>query len=210
MKLLLLLLLAVTMPAFCFAQNSTITGNVIVNFNYTQNGPDAASEVDLFNVNKKYSLNILDRDSVKKTTTNIDGNYVFKNVEPGEYIIYIKSKGALVAPFLLFNYLKGPLSKKLKSISGFDFSTHNQPLQAEIHVLLDQSYKLSTDKKFNKSIKVTNEMNKKIKEYLESLPDEIKLFFGLFGGGEMAREFKEITVKPGINENYTTIFKVLF
>lgn len=204
-------LLFALIPAFCFAQTSTITGNIIDNMNYTDNVPDATSEVQLFDVDKKYSLSIMDRDSIKTTTADLQGNYIFKNVPPGEYIIYIRSKGALVSPMFLYNDLSiGSISDKLKLISGFDFSIHELPLQSEIKKLFDESVELSNKKKNNKYQKVEKELDKKIKEYLDSLPDQIKSFFEFFDGGLFAREFKEITIKPGIDENYTTVFKVYF
>ena len=193
-------------------QTSTITGSIIVNFNYTRNDPDVGAEIKLFDINKKYSYNVFGEDSIKKTTADIDGKYILKNVPAGEYILFISSKGALTEPFYLYNDIKSPgsLSEKLKAISGFDFSKHREDLQAEIQPLFEESIKLATDKKFKKYEKLNNEMNKKIKEYFDSLPSEIKSFFDTYAGGKIPKEFKEITIKPGIDENYTTTFKVRY
>ena len=85
------------------AQTSTITGSVIVNFNYTRNDPDVGDEISLFDIHKKYSLDYLAQDSVKKTTTDMDGKYILKNVPAGEYILYINSKGATADPFYFYS-----------------------------------------------------------------------------------------------------------
>jgi hypothetical protein len=192
------------------AQTSTITGNVIVNFNYTRNDPDVGAVIKLYDLSKKYSLSILDKDSVKQTSTDLLGNYTFKNVAAGKYLLYINSKGAMTDPFYLYNDLAGgTLSEKLKDISGFDFHAHRPDLQAEIKLLFDQSIKLSEDKKYKQYEKVTKDMNKKIQEYFDTLPSSIKLFFDIFGG-QLAKEFKEIEIKSGIDENYVTKFEVHF
>jgi len=190
------------------AQTSTITGNVIINFNYTQNAADVGATIKLFDLSKKYSLSVLDEDSVKQTSTDLLGNYTFKNVSAGKYLIYINSKGAITDPFYLYSDLTGgTLFEKLKDISGFDFHAHRQDLQAGIKQLFDQSTKFAEDKKYKQYAKVTKEMNKKIQEYFDSLPNKIKLFFDIFGG-QMAKEFKEIEIKSGNDENYTTKFEV--
>ncbi len=206
-----LLILLIYLPLLSVAQTSTITGNIIDKFNSTDNQPDATAKIQLFDVNKKFSLNTLDRDSVRTTTADILGNYNFKNIPAGNYIIYITSKGALVSPMFLFNALRGgTVTDKLSSISGFDFTHHQPELQTQIMALFDQSIKLSNEKKVNKYLKVEKVIDADIKKYLDAMPNEIKRFFGFFDGGKFGRDFKDIIVKPGIDESYTTVFDVYF
>jgi len=193
-----------------YGQNSTITGSVIVNFNYTTNNPDVGAEIKLFDRNKKYSLERSAWDSVKQTTTDLDGKYILKNVPPGEYILYISSKGSIADPFYFYSNLTGSLSSKLNAISGFDFSKHREDLREEIRVLLDAAIKEWEQKKHKKYEKLKAEANKKIAEWFSTLPNEVKYFFNTFAGGQMSKEFKQITVKPGIDEDYQTIFKVRY
>ena len=204
-KILLMIFLT---PVFCYSQNSTITGNIIYKFD-GDSYADVTSQITLLDLSKKYSLKIMDKDSIKSTTSDILGNYTFKNVSPGHYIIYIKSKGSLVDPFYFYTDISGgTLSDEIKSMTGFDFSTLRLDLQSQIEAKFEETIKLSEAKKFGKYKRADEELSKLIAEYMQSAPDEIKLFFNLSDGGKFGREFKQATIKAGNDENYTTIFTV--
>lgn len=49
-------------------------------------------------------------------------------------------------------------------------------------------------------------MNQKIDEFISSFPGGVKLFLDFFNGKTTQKEFKRITVKQGVDENYAIKF----
>lgn len=199
-----LLLIAFTIKA----QTSTITGNVMVTFNYNYNKADAGSDIRLWNINKSYKndFGFVKTDSVISTTCDISGNFTLKNIPAGDYILYINSTSTIANPFKIYNNLVNTLVDPIKTMTGFDIETHKPELRKQIDVLFNESIELSKEKKFKKYEKVNKDMNQKIDEFISSFPGGVKLFLDFFSGKTTQKEFKRITVKQGIDENYAIKF----
>lgn len=205
-------LLTFTFPLFIAltiqAQTSTITGNVMVTFNYINNKADAGADVRLWNISKSYKndFGFVKTDSVISTTCDISGNFTLKNIPAGEYILYVSSKSTIADPFNIYNNLVNSLVDPIKTMTGFDIEAHKPELRKQIDDLFNESIELSKEKKFKKYEKVNKDMNQKIDEFISSFPGGVKLFLDFFNGKTTQKEFKRITVKQGVDENYAIKF----
>lgn len=208
MKQLLTLIFSLFIILTVAAQTSTITGSVMVTYNYVNNKADAGADVRLWDINKSYKndFGFVKTDSVISTTCGINGNFTFKNVPAGEYILYVSSKATIADPFNIYNNLINTLVDPIKTMTGFDIETHKSELRKQIDELFNESIKLSKEKKFKKYEKVNKDMNQKIDEFISSFPGGVKLFLDFFNGKTTQKEFKRITVKQGVDENYAIKF----
>lgn len=205
-------LLTFTFPLFIAltiqAQTSTITGNVMVTFNYINNKADAGADVRLWSISKSYKndFGFVKTDSVISTTCDISGNFTLKNIPAGEYILYVSSKSTIADPFNIYNNLVNSLVDPIKTMTGFDIEAHKPELRKQIDDLFNESIELSKEKKFKKYEKVNKDMNQKIDEFISSFPGGVQLFLDFFNGKTTQKEFKRITVKQGIDDNYAIKF----
>jgi hypothetical protein len=120
------------------------------------------ARIMLLDLNKQYSLNRATNDSAKRTTADIPGKYVFKNVPAARYLLYTSSKCSIVIPYYLYSDLTGSQSENLQKMTGFDFRALRKDLQDQIKPTVDESLKLADEKKFKKYEKLDKEIHKKI------------------------------------------------
>lgn len=139
MKQLLTLIFSLFIILTVAAQTSTITGSVMVTYNYVNNKADAGADVRLWDINKSYKndFGFVKTDSVISTTCGINGNFTFKNVPAGEYILYVSSKATIADPFNIYDNLINTLVDPIKTMTGFDIETHKSELRKQIDELFN-------------------------------------------------------------------------
>lgn len=206
----LLLAAALFFTLFTNAQTASVSGNVITNYITSKSSftrQEIGAGVYLFDLNKKYSFDYYkDVNIIKKTRTDINGNYTFNDLPAGTYLLCISSRGALGNWYKTYHDITDSFSVPIKTVSGYDFSTDQSSLQQEIKSLHQQAEEATAAHDNKKYKKAMDQMNKKIDKYFGNVPYLVKELFDLNGGAEVPKDFRIIEIKAGQNEKTETLF----
>lgn len=189
-----------------------LTGNAYWKFNnYVGNKADAGAEVTL------YSLDTIRGNLKFETKTDIQGNYKFEKILPGNYLLIVRSKNATDCPDAHLSNLM-IYGNKIKQLFGFDIHQYKSQLD-EINVLDDQYYQSNEEfpstgtlDQMNESIAktkaISKERNEKIQQLFSLFPDDFKIKIKLYSGYSNAYDFSTIQIEEGKTENIITDFGI--
>lgn len=156
-----------------FAQTGSIEGSAFFKYNdLIGNRPDAGSSVRLF-----YDGSILHPQIL---TTDINGQYQFKSLTSGKYILIVKSKETNRDPYLSFTQLVTH-SDKLQPLLEISVKDFRIDLQNEIERLKAEWSSLLLERRPNtKKIKEKRmAVINKIFDFYELLPREALIMMGI-------------------------------
>jgi hypothetical protein len=161
------------------AQTGSISGNVYWKYNnYVGNRPDAGSEIVLIQLTHPAIQH--------KAKCDIQGNYKIEGIIPGRYFLQIKSHNTKQDP-IFYTRLFKIFKENLDSAYEIKVSNFRNDLQNEIDELYEQQVELNkrmTQMKYTayrkENDKIEKELQVKIKDWIESMPIEIKNKLGIY------------------------------
>jgi hypothetical protein len=170
----------------CSKEPGIISGNIFWKYNdYVGNKPDAGSIVSL------YSLEENPKDSVYTTTADINGNYKFENIIPGNYFLKVISKNTKSSPKMHLESLK-LYPNEIKQIFGLNINIYTLDELKNLNMLNSLNVE-----DVNDHIKTDRELNSKIADIIQSFPNNAKFKIGLLTGYDNSIYFKKVKIAEG-------------
>lgn len=196
MKRLLFLLL---LPAFSFAQTGSISGNAFYHYNdYVGDKPEAGATVYLF------------ADSVhpgSSTQCDVQGNYRFDKVKPGQYLLMVVSYNTYDDGYFILSELKSQQGRYRRFL-GFDIGDLGQCYDSI--AILDTALTRAMEKKLSakKSMQAMDAGLKAIHDQTRRAVDEAyhrTSFYPKLAMGGLLHKIYFSIVSVDVDENKTVI-----
>jgi hypothetical protein len=191
------------------AQTGSISGNVYWKYNnYVGNRPDAGSEIVLIQLTHPAIQH--------KAKCDIQGNYKIEGIIPGRYFLQIKSQNTKQDP-IFYTRLFKIFKDNLDSAYEIKVSNFRNDLQNEIDVLYEQQVELNKRMRQMKyaayrkeNDKIEKELHIKIKDWIESMPIEIKNKLGIYSYIHESLDYEVLEIKENKNETVVTDFGITY
>lgn len=211
-KILFFFFIAMTILS-CTKKPGNLSGNVYWKYNnYVGNKPDSGSEIKLIAFDKTQ------KDSIFKTTSDLNGNYTINDIPPGKYFLIIESKNTTDSPKNHLDNLQN-YSEDLKTLFGLNLSKFSKEI-FEINGYYQKYTEILTDSDDSKYGGISNKIDQyekfekmsedKSSELIDKIPSNVKYKVGLLTAYSKSLEFKNIEIKEGKTENIITDFGVTY